>query len=186
LRNRFAEVHHTVFDEKFESRPPLRAGSGDERWGGYEASFKLIETRKYEIFSGDGQRARREALVLGAQNQRTFKIQISKYEHCVGKRDVEFDNYTIRVYTPEMLAVEKVRAICQQMPEYLKRAYPTPRARDFYDIYAIVTKTRLELHSPSNIELIESIFHAKDVDPKLIANIGNYREFHRPGRNGRV
>jgi predicted nucleotidyltransferase component of viral defense system len=180
LQNRFAEVRYTVFDERFESRPPVETGSGDGRWGGYEASFKLIETAKYEILAGDGQRAQREAVVVGTQNERIFRIQISKYEYCLGKREVEFDNYTIRVYTPEMLALEKIRAICQQMPEYGKRAYPTPRARDFYDIYTIVTKTQMELYSPANLALIKDIFQAKDVDEKLIAKIGNYREFHRP------
>jgi predicted nucleotidyltransferase component of viral defense system len=180
LQNRFAEVRHTVFDGRLEMRPPLEPGAIVDRWGGYEVSFKLIETRKYEGYAGDAERTRREAVVIGPQNQRTFKVQISKYEHCVGKREVQLDNYAIYVYTPEMLAVEKLRAICQQMPEYARRGHPAPRARDLYDIHTILTTTGIKLSSPENLQLITDIFRAKDVDTKLIARIRDYREFHRP------
>jgi hypothetical protein len=79
-----------------------------------------------------------------------------------------------------MLAIEKLRAICQQMPEYAKRGHPVARARDFYDIYMILDSTRPDLHSPENLRLISDIFRAKEVDLKLLKDIGNFREFHRP------
>jgi predicted nucleotidyltransferase component of viral defense system len=180
LRNRFAQAQYTVFDEKLEARPPLEGWCVDERWGGYEVSFKLIETVKYKRHEADADRVRREAVVIGPQNQRTFKVQISKYEHCAGKRRVDLDNYTIYVYTAEMLAVEKLRAICQQMSEYAKRGHPAPRARDFYDIYTIVTTIGMQLNSQNNLRLIGDIFRAKEVDLKLISRIADYREFHRP------
>lgn len=180
LRRRFAEVQYTVFDTKFEPRPPTEELRTDDRWGGYEISFKLIETTKFESQSFGDERARREATVVGPQEQRTFKIQISRYEHCAGKREVDLDNYAIYVYTPEMLAIEKLRAICQQMPEYGKRGHPAPRARDFYDIFMILTTEGIRLNSSSNLRLIADIFRAKEVDTKLIGRIGAYREFHRP------
>lgn len=180
LQDRFAESGHTVFDGKLEARPPLGAGSIGDRWGGYEVSFKLIETAKYESYRGDAARAQREAVVIGPQNQRTFKVQISKYEHCAGKRKMELANYTIYVYTPEMLAIEKLRAICQQMTEYGKRGHPTPRARDFYDIYTILTTTGIQWNSSDNLRLISEIFRAKEVSTELIGRIPEYREFHRP------
>lgn len=180
LRKRFAEARYTVFDTKFETLPPIEGKVADSRWGGYEACFKLIETAKFESRGFDGERARREATAIGPRDQRIFKIQISKYEHCAGKREVDLDNYTIYVYTPEMLAIEKLRAICQQMPEYGKRGHPRPRARDFYDIFMIVTTQRIRLDSRSNLRLIADIFGAKDVNMRLIANIENCREFHRP------
>ena len=179
LRNRFAEAHYTVFDEKIESRPPIEGVAVDPRWGGYEVSFKLIDTSTFESYASDPERIRREAVVIGPDNQRTFRVQISKYEYCAGKREVEFDKYAIFVYTPEMLAVEKLRAICQQMPEYAKRGHPAPRARDFYDIYTILASTGIRLNSPENLQLIVDIFGAKEVDPRLIARIADYREFHR-------
>ena len=48
---------------------------------------------------------------------------------------MELDDYTIYVYSPTMIAIEKLRAICQQMPEYALQRRPSARARDFYDIY---------------------------------------------------
>jgi len=143
-------------------------------------SFKIIETAKYDAYYGDQGRTRREAAVVGPLNQRVFKVQISKYEHCVGKREVEFDDYSIYVYTPEMLAIEKLRAICQQMPEYTRRGHQGPRARDFYDIHTILIATGVSLNSPANLQLIADIFQAKEVDLKLIGKIGENREFHRP------
>lgn len=180
LRNRFAEAHHAVFDERLEPRPPLRAAQEGERWGGYEVSFKLIDTARYQAYARDADRARREAVVIGPENLRTFKVHISKYEHCSGKREVELDKYAIYVYTPEMLAVEKIRAICQQMTEYAKREHPAPRARDFYDIHTILATTRIQLNSLANLQLLADVFRAKDVDTGLIARIAAYREFHRP------
>ncbi len=163
LTNRFTEAKYTV-----------------DRWGGYEVSFKIIETARYDIYSAELDRARREATVVGPENQRTFRVQISKYEHCAGKREVELDRYAIYVYTPEMLAIEKFRAICQQMPDYAKRGHPTPRARDFYDIHTILASTGMRLNSSANLQLMADIFRAKDVDVKLIDKIAEQREFHRP------
>ena len=44
------------------------------------------------------------------------------------------------VYTPEMIVLEKLRALCQSIPEY-KTIIPSAnikgRARDFYDIWNI-------------------------------------------------
>jgi Nucleotidyl transferase AbiEii toxin, Type IV TA system len=180
LSNRFAEVKYVVFDGKLAPRPVLKQKPADDRFGGYEFSFKIIEMEKYEACVSDVDRTRREALIVGPLNQRTFKIQISKYEHCAGKREVELDHYTIYVYTPEMLAIEKLRAICQQMPEYSKRGHPVARARDFYDIYSILESTHTVLNSPENLRLIADIFQAKDVDVKLMKRIADSREFHRP------
>jgi predicted nucleotidyltransferase component of viral defense system len=180
LTKRFAEASYTVFDGKLEPRPELKQTPADDRWGGYEVSFKIIEADKYAAYREDLGRARRESLVIGPMNQRVFKVQISKHEHCVGKREVELDRYTIYVYTPEMLAIEKLRAICQQMAEYPKRGYPSARARDFYDIHIILTSTGMKLNSTENLQLIRNIFRVKEVDVELIGIIGQYRDFHRP------
>jgi len=66
------------------------------------------------------------------------------------------------------------------MPEYAKRGHPVARARDFYDIYTILESTHAALNSAENLRLISEIFRAKDVDVKLIKNICDFREFHRP------
>lgn len=53
------------------------------------------------------------------------------------------EHYPVFVYTTEMLVAEKLRAICQQMPEYgpvVKRSWPgAARARDFLDIQTLIS-----------------------------------------------
>jgi len=92
---------------------------------------------------------------------------------------VDLDDYTIYVYTPEMIVLEKIRAICQQMPEYAPNSTKTARARDFFDIYTVMEHFTIELASPQNIDLLKNIFDAKEVPLPLIGKIAQYREYHR-------
>jgi hypothetical protein len=179
LRDRFRETGLTVFDELLLTRPATPFSNGNEKFGGYEVQFKLMESVKYGALKDDLERRRRESEVVGPLQQRTFRVQISKYEYCAGKRDMELDDYTIRVYTPEMLAVEKLRAICQQMPEYPLRGYRTARAKDFYDIHSIVTAIGMDFGAPENLQLTRDIFAAKEVPLGLIPQIPRYRDFHK-------
>ncbi|HKV46636.1 MAG TPA: nucleotidyl transferase AbiEii/AbiGii toxin family protein [Candidatus Acidoferrales bacterium] len=179
LKARFAEAGVAVFDEKFSKRP-VKQKDGSERWGGYQIEFKLMGTVKFEAMKGDLDRSRREALVIGSGDRRVFEIQISKYEYCQGKVQTEFQNYSIFVYTPEMIVAEKLRAICQQMPEYRMRGYRTARARDFYDIHSTITARDISIGSEENKDLVRNIFAAKEVDTKLISRIPDQKDFHRP------
>jgi hypothetical protein len=178
LRERFAEVGFRVFDEKFSKRPP-KPRAGAERWGGYQVDFKLMDTKKFDAMNGDMDRTRREALVIGGGQRRVFEIQISKNEYCGGRVETNFRDYSIFVYTPQMIVIEKLRAICQQMPEYQLRGYSTARARDFYDIHSTVTAVAIDLTSEENKQLVRDIFAAKEVDIRLLSQIPRFREFHR-------
>ncbi len=177
LKVRFSEVGLTVFDQTMVSRPLIQK-AGREKFGGYEITFKLMGSEKYHRLS-DSARRQRESIVVGPLNQRSFRVQISTYEYCSGKREIELDDYTISVYTPEMLAIEKLRAICQQMPNYLLRRNQTPRARDFYDIHSVISATQIDLVTPTNLQLARDIFAAKEVPLQLISKICEQREFHR-------
>ncbi len=178
LKSRFREAGLTVFDEKLTPRPLIPRRGDNERFGGYEVTFKLMEIEKYNSLTDNEQR-RRESVVVGPLEQRTFRVQISKYEFCAGKRDAELDDYTISVYTPEMLAIEKIRAICQQMPDYHLRGHQTPRARDFYDVHSLITGANIDLRTPTNVQLTRDIFAAKEVPLILISRISEHREFHK-------
>lgn len=125
-------------------------------------------------------RVRRESLVIGDGQQRVFRVQISKHEYCGGKVERNLDHYSIFAYTPEMIVIEKLRAICQQMPEYPQRRYATARARDFYDIFSTVKAAHIDISMPHNLELVQHIFTAKSVPLSLLAKIKDSREFHRP------
>jgi hypothetical protein len=119
-------------------------------------------------------------LVLGPGDQRVFTIELSKYEYTTGKLEAEVNDYAIFVYSPEMIAIEKLRAICQQMPEYELRGHPAPRARDFFDIHLVVSKKKINLGIEENLALARNIFGAKGVPVALLSKISLHREFHRP------
>ena len=144
------------------------------------ASFKVTERSRYDESKGDLDALRRDSLVIGSAQQRVFTIDLSKYEYVAGKVELELDDYTIYVYSPEMIAIEKLRAICQQMPDYPLRRHPTARARDFYDIHLIAVTSGMDFSTSVNLELTRQIFAAKEVPLEFLSRIKDEREFHRP------
>jgi len=179
LKDRFDSAGFVVFDETLRPHPP-GSGPGSD-WSGYIAEFKLISREKYLELNGNLEKMRFQSQPVGPRDRRKFKIEVSKFEYCKGKTEANVEEYTCYVYTTEMIAAEKLRAICQQMPEYPGRRYPVPRARDFYDIHAIVTYTMLDIVSPSFVDLLREIFKAKEVPLALLRSIEEHREFHRQG-----
>ena len=179
LQRRFGEVDCRVFDFKFERRPSRDRPDAPEAWGGYTASFKLITSMQSELLKNDLDTMRRNSLTIGPRQERVFSIDMSKHEYCLPKRERELQDFTIYVYSPEMISLEKLRAICQQMDEYAIQRNRSPRARDFYDIHAVLTGAAIDWAMTENHELARHIFAAKNVETKLISLIPAYREFHR-------
>jgi hypothetical protein len=181
LRTTFREAGYEVFDVRMEERPEGLTDDVADFWGGYGVEFKLIGKANFEQFSANIGELRRHALHLG-QGQR-FLIDISRFEYTEGKEPQDLDGYRIFVYSPMMIACEKLRAICQQMPEYgpvVKRRRPGgARARDFLDIYTLVTERKLDMTTKQNRAVLTSIFQAKRVPLSLLGLIKNFREFHR-------
>jgi hypothetical protein len=132
-----------------------------------------------ETGASDIERARREAVVVGSQQEKKVIIQISKFEFCGEPLDVDVNDQTVRVYSPALIAIEKLRAICQQLPSYSFRAHPAPRARDFFDIYNICNEASVRLRSDRNQRLVLECFAAKQVPVRLLSEIPTAREFHR-------
>jgi predicted nucleotidyltransferase component of viral defense system len=178
LQARFREVDYDVFDFTFQRRPSERRPGIDDKWGGYAAEFKIIARAQLEHARGDLEKMRRTAVEVGPRHQRTFRIDFSKYEFCAQKRQGELSDYAIYVYTPEMLSLEKLRALCQQMEEYPLQRNRTPRARDFYDIYVVLSEGKVDWASQQCLELARDIFGAKEVPLRLIDLIPDYQDFH--------
>lgn len=181
LKKYFSEQGYIVFDIKLKIKPEKRPVTLPPFWGGYEITFKLTTKEKYEKYSEDDRLLRITAISLGKNNRKSFRIDISKYEYCKAKIEYELEYYTIFVYSPEMLLIEKIRSICQQMPEYTKiigKNYLTPRARDFYDIFMINQNFHIDLTTKDNLKIIKAIFAAKKVPLDLIGKIKNYRDYH--------
>src|SRR5208283_2597652 len=133
LESTFQEHGYLVFDFKFYAKPKVRKEGLKDFWGGYRVEFKLIEQERLKDFDGDIQKMRVSAMALGSGEKKPFTIDISKHEFCGPKAEKELDGFTIYVYTPEMMVIEKIRAICQQMHEY-PYGTKSARARDFFDI----------------------------------------------------
>jgi len=180
LRVTFREAGYEVFDLKMEDRPPGVTPELAQFWGGYCIEFKLIEKDKYDQHSANIFQLRKYAVHLG-QGQK-FLIDISRFEYIAGKEAQYLDGYRIFVYSAEMIVCEKLRAICQQMPEYgpvVKRSRSGgARARDFLDIHTLITERKLDMTLEKNKELLSAIFKAKKVPLSYLDWIKNYREFH--------
>lgn len=178
LEGSFGAAGFEVFDGRLTRKPETQGGR-PRTWGGYRLEFKLIEKDRVAGISSlaglGGQ-----ALVTGPSQRRTFSIEISRHEYCAPKIAVDLDGHTIYVYPPALIAIEKIRAICQQMPEYPLVRNKRARARDFYDIHSIVSGGHVNFASPYAHQLAEHVFAAKDVDLALIGRLHEYREFHRP------
>ncbi|MFN0169287.1 MAG: nucleotidyl transferase AbiEii/AbiGii toxin family protein [Bryobacteraceae bacterium] len=184
LAGRFVPLGLVPFDVKLAPKPAAAKESRSPRWGGYRLEFKVVDDDRYQRLKEDLERLRREAMVTGPNQLKVFSVDFSKWEYTVtataGKTRTELDSYTIYVYSPQMIALEKVRAICQQMEEYtLSRTTRAPRARDFYDIHTVVTKTGFRFDSAESTELLKAIFAAKEVPLPLMGKISEQREFHR-------
>ena len=180
LKETFKANGYEAFDIHFVEVPDNVNSTSPDFWGGYLIIFKIIETAKYESLRSNLHALRVNALEVGLNHERVFKISISKFEYCASKKETDLDDYTIYVYTPEMIVFEKLRAICQQMPEYTPNTTKTARARDFFDIYAVMEHFKIDFTSHHNIDLLKNIFEAKKVALTLIGEINRYREYHRP------
>src|ERR1035441_7597265 len=78
-------------------------------WGGYELSFKLIGIERYEQLRSRPGKLSIEAMTTGPGNKRVFKVDLSKHEYTQGREEHDLDDYTIYVYTPEMIVIEKLQ-----------------------------------------------------------------------------
>lgn len=178
LKRQFSRLNLVVFDFSMQVKPSVVRDTQPLWWGGYLVNFKLVDKGLYDEHQGDIEAIRRNSLVLGPQQKRTYKIDISKHEYCADKEEVDFDDYTIYVYSLEMIVLEKLRAICQQMESYEHVRNKRPRPRDFFDIYQIIQRKDIDITSNSNMQLANNIFDSKDVPLKLIYEIGGMRDFH--------
>ena len=178
-----ARAHHfrrehsiVIFDVTFEPRP--RKPNADPRWGGYRAQFKVINRTKYNELAGDLDSLRRQADVIAPGQTRKFTDEISKYEFCAAQETRRTGPYDVVVYKIAAIAAEKLRALCQQRPDYATSGR-SARARDFYDIHAMVTQGPLDIAAPENTAVLRHVFAAKNVPLELLVRLDEDREFHR-------
>ncbi len=183
LTARLGPLGLAIFDYEFEEVPPPIRDDETPWWGGYRATFKLIGARDSERLSGDLMAMQREAMPTDHRQGRTFRLDISKHEYFENRATSDVEGVRVYAYTEETLVIEKLRAICQQHPDYHPtsgRQNAARRARDFFDVHTVVTNRALDLLLPENVELLRRVFAAKAVPLELLSRIEETREFHRP------
>lgn len=154
-------------------------------WGGYRVSFKVIDLSISNQFDGDIEKIRKTSIALGKDNKKDMTIDISKYEYIDHSIIIEINDTLVSSYSLLMIVAEKLRAICQQMPEYkeIMNIKISPRPRDFYDIFTIFNHEK-ELYDEFLLEenryIIKKMFEIKNVPLTLINKIKLTRtkEFH--------
>jgi hypothetical protein len=124
---------------------------------------------------------RRNSLSIGKRGSSKFCIDLSRHEYCGAKQAELLEGYTIFVYSPIMFVCEKIRAICQQMPEYVEivKSHPSARARDFVDIEVVTEQFAIDFELPLFRDILSKTFDVKKVPRVLIGKIGEQREYHR-------
>lgn len=181
LSRAFAPMGLRVFDLRFEPRPEVLSDDLAEFWGGYSIAFKLIDASGPNA-DGPLDAMQRSALVTGPSQRRTFLIDVSRFECCAEREEVTIEGRQVLVYSPRLIVCEKLRAICQQMPEYLqaiRKGHASSRARDFFDIHELTTRFTVVFESQEFAVLCARVFGAKRVPVDLLWRINETREFHR-------
>jgi hypothetical protein len=165
----FKENSLKAFYIKLEKKPQRMDSDKEGFWGGYQLSFKALELDKWQelkekedITIND---MSRQAIPFNREFKRKFTVDISRHEYLKERELKLLDDYYIYVYSPLMIVLEKLRAICQQTEEYteiIETHKPRGRAQDFFDIYVILESfSEINLNSQKSIGNLKEIFKIK-------------------------
>lgn len=176
LNEQFQAEQLVVFDVRFVEKPKTNAV---KEWKGYNIEFKVTHQKDY--FPEDIEKTRREAIKVLDQSTK-FSVDISSFEYIASAKKHDFDGTVMRVYTPEMIILEKLRALCQSIPDYqqiVPSASTKGRARDFYDIWNLCNEFQIDISSAENTALIAEIFKAKRVPLDFLKLIAVYKDLQK-------
>lgn len=176
LNEQFQIENLVAFDIKFIEKPK----SGKVKiWKGYNIEFKVVDTKHYN--PENLPETRKYAYKIVDQSTK-FSVDISSYEYVRDSKKVDVEGTILNVYTPEMIVLEKLRALCQSIPEY-QQIIPTARtkgrARDFYDIWNLCQNFPIDFKSKENKALLAEIFAAKRVPLHFLQLLPEYKEFQK-------
>lgn len=180
LTSQFSDHGFDIIDFHFDRKPKVAKKGLPEWWGGWACEFKLV-SRKHRGKSLDVKR--RYALKPEPSPSPKITIDLSEHEYCGKRRTKTVDGSKIQAYSKEMLVLEKLRAICQQHPEYPYRQERKNRARDFYDIYALTIDTSREFIDRCKQHL-KAVFDVKDAGLWLLRALWDDPDFIDEFRRG--
>jgi len=185
LETSFSEMSLVVIDFRFNEVPAEMSDDLKSFWGGYKCEFKLVDQQAYEASKGDIGKLRKLAHHLEQNAGSTvFKVDFSRHEFCEAKDTFEIEGYSIYGYSPKMFVAEKLRAICQQMPEYgpiVRRNRPAAsRSRDFVDIHVICSHYGITFGDTDFHDILKKTFAIKKVPLEWVGKIKDSRGQHEP------
>jgi len=167
-----------IFDVSFLQKPKTLGDKQDKRFIGYVFTFKVMESERAKAYQDRKVRKSIEAIVVGENQQRTFRVDFSTYEFIKGKSEFEIEGYVIQAYSLELIAVEKLRAICQQFPDYPGRKKKSSRSRDFFDIYTLVHGSYVDFTNEGTLSLVRPVFDAKEVSLDYLIRLDEVFDIH--------
>jgi len=174
----FGQEGLEVFDAKLAHKPKISGKDQDPRFTGYEFTFKVIERERVKDYEGREHRKRAESVAVGPNQERIMKVEFSPYEFITGAKKFEVEGYIIQAYSLALIAVEKLRAICQQFPDYEGRKTKSSRSRDFFDIYHLVAGRHVNFEDSETLALVTPVFNAKSVSLNYLTRLDEVRELH--------
>lgn len=187
LSKTFIDEGYQVFDVRIKIKPRKKNPENEDFWSGYEASFKLIELEKYETYRDNPVSLAAKSVAVD-EGRKNMTIDFGRYEYCGDITTTNIEGYVIPIYTPTLIVLEKLRAICQQMSDYLigigkEPEFGRPRARDFFDIYTVLEShaVTIDFKDPDTLRHLRECFKAKRVPIRMLSKIVENREFHRQG-----
>lgn len=175
LNSEFEKHNLVVFEIEFTEKPKA---NNVKEWKGYLLNFKVVDLDKYD--PDNMQKTRMAAYAIYENSSPKFQVEISSYEYTTPKKKIEVEGAIFYVYTPEMIAFEKIRALCQSIPEYqtiIPTAKQKGRARDFYDIWNLCKNHPIDFSLDSNKTMFKEIFKAKLVPLDFIDLLPKYKDF---------
>jgi predicted nucleotidyltransferase component of viral defense system len=155
-----------IIDFEWNRKPKKIRAKYPDWWGGWLCEFKLVSFKHRGKLI---ETKRRNALIPDGANSSKVTVEISKHEYCGRKRTKTIQGVKIFGYSRELLVLEKIRAICQQHPDYAYRSSKN-RARDFYDIYELTANADDGFISRCSSQ-IEKVFRAKEVPLQILASL---------------
>ena len=160
----FHEYKYDIIDFKWDRKPKSKRKNMPFWWGGWLCEFKLVS---FHHRGKSIEAKRRNALIPTGANSPKIIVEISEHEYCGKKRTKTIQGAKILGYSRELLVLEKIRAICQQHPDYKYRLSKN-RARDFYDIYELTSNAEDNFAHECS-KHIEKVFNAKEVPLELLS-----------------
>lgn len=171
LSTRFYSEGYYLFDFKWVRSPKIPKPESPMFWGGWAVEFKLIENEKRNL---PADKLSKQAVIPTGGISPRITLDISEYEYCEAVEKVTVRTTEVGVYSRALLLVEKLRAICQQHPDYKLRTRGV-RARDFYDIeqlwQKVIADNTTEEFLDECVALLPKVFEAKLVDIRLLEAI---------------